>query len=105
MNGRGILHSGIHLTRQYEEARASQQEIADNWLRCQRGIEDALVKSGDTEIQDADLKSSFEDAERRKDEAITKVLLMTDEYLGSRSSHDLAMIESAKKQVFGDLAR
>ena len=78
-----------------------RQGIADRWLVCKRRVEDALIETGAVEIQDEDLKNRLQLAERRKDQALTEVVAMTDERFKGGETFTAELIEAVKKEVVG----
>jgi len=101
MNRRDILSSGLHLHRQYEQVASVRHVIADRWLVCKRGIEDALIETGAVEIQDAELKNRIQLAEQQKDQALVEVASMTDERFKGGKTFTPDLIEAVKKEVVG----
>ena len=100
MNANNMYYSGRHLRLQYGQVRESQRTLNDSWLQCKRGIENGLFDAGMTEVADQKLKADYEEMERRKNDAMARVLSMTDEYFAARAAFNSQMVESAKKEIF-----
>ncbi|MBI3292465.1 MAG: hypothetical protein HYZ73_06615 [Elusimicrobia bacterium] len=100
MNADGQFSGGRHLRVQYEQVRTSKREIEDSWRECERGVKNTLLETGQSEFPVGELKERFQEAERRKERAITKIISMTDEFFMSRKTFRQDQIEAAKKEVF-----
>lgn len=94
-----VYWSGGHLKAQYRLVKATQDDLRNAWQRVERIVQDVLMTQGEMMIRDAETSQAYEQAKRAGEQAVARVLTLTEEYLAQRRGFTQRDIDAVKQEV------